>query len=76
MKRYEVIEHCVWLRDDGRRASIYGACPWTSDADKLRWVIFSDGYTVRDNVSNTVGLGHVPWKTKVEAELWVKGRLT
>lgn len=76
MPRYEVIEHRVWLHDDGRRASIYGAIPWLSEADKLRWVIFSEGYTIWDNQNNTCGMGRVPWKTKEEAEVWIKEKLT
>lgn len=31
----------------------------------------SDGWTVRDNVRGTVGIGREPWKSRQEAEKWV-----
>lgn len=71
MTRYEVIESRVWMRDDGLRASIYGACPWTNDADKQRWQLVTQGWTVCDVRSNTVGLGRAPFKTREEADTWV-----
>jgi hypothetical protein len=71
MKRYEVIESKMWKRDDGASASIYGAVPWTSAAEEKRWKIVTRGYTVRDNVSGTVGIGRQPWKTREEAQAWV-----
>lgn len=70
MPRYEVIESKSWRRDDGRTASIYGAVPWTSAAEESRWKIVTRGYTVRDAVNGTVGIGRVPWATRAEADAW------
>lgn len=70
MSRYEVIESKAWRRDDGRTASIYGAVPWTSAGEEPRWEIATRGYTVRDAVSGTVGIGRVPWATRAEAQAW------
>lgn len=33
----------------GATASVYGAAPWVSDADKVNWVIQSTGWVIRDN---------------------------
>ena len=63
-----VIEHCEWRRDDGMQASVYGAVPWTSSAEKPRWTMVSRGWTWRDMKSGTVGLGRMPAPTKAEAE--------
>jgi len=71
MARYEVIESKTWKRDDGATASIYGAVPWTSSSEEKRWKIVPRGYTVRDNVSGTVGIGKQPWATRAEAQAWV-----
>jgi hypothetical protein len=68
MKRYEVIADRVWQHKDGRRASIYGGLPWISDADKPGWSLAYIGWTVRDNMFNTVGAGRQPWKTQQEAQ--------
>lgn len=68
MPRYTVIPYRVWLRNDGRRASIYGSLPWASDADKANWSLATEGYTVRDNKRNTTGLGKPPYATQAEAE--------
>lgn len=58
--RYTVIPSRVWKATDGRTASPYGSCPWTSDADKPNWKIENVGYTVRNNVDGTVGVGKAP----------------
>lgn len=71
MARYEVIESKSWKRDDGATASIYGAVPWTSSSEEKRWKIVPRGFTVRDNVSGTVGIGKQPWATRAEAQAWV-----
>ena len=70
MPRYEVIESKAWKRDDGATASIYGAVPWTSPSEEKRWKIVTRGYTIRDNVSGTVGIGRQPWSTRGEAQAW------
>jgi hypothetical protein len=71
MTRYEVIESKAWKHDDGRTASLYGAVPWTSSSEEKRWKIVPRGYTVRDNVQGTVGIGRQPWQTRAEAQAWV-----
>jgi hypothetical protein len=71
MARYDVIESKVWKRDDGATASPYGASPWTSAGEEKRWKLVPRGYTVRDNVLGTVGIGRVPWATRAEAQAWV-----
>jgi len=68
MIRYSVIAHTHWQRDDGLRASIHGAVPYTSDADKARWKMVTRGFTVYDHHSNTYGCGRKPWETREEAQ--------
>jgi hypothetical protein len=68
MSTYEAIPSRVWRRDDGRTASPYGACPWTSKAEAARWKLEQVGWTVRDNRTGTIGLGRAPYKTEAEAE--------
>jgi hypothetical protein len=65
---YEVIPSRVWIRDDGARASIYGAVPWVGDAEKARWKIVDQGWTVRNPRTGEVGVGRPPSATKEEAE--------
>lgn len=67
-KRIEVIPYRVWIRDDGKRASIYGAAPWRSKEEKARWTMETRGYTWKDNHTNTTGLGRVPAKTLEDAQ--------
>lgn len=68
MKIIAVIESRHWINSQtGATASIYGACPYTTEADKQNWSIQVRGYTWRlDN--GTVGLGRQPAKTRAEAE--------
>lgn len=69
--RYEVIESKVWRNTvTGQTASIYGACPWVSPADKPYWVIEVRGWTVRNPYTGEVGIGRQPWATKEEAQQW------
>jgi len=68
--RYQVIESRMWKRDDGRTASIYGACPWTSSPEKSRWTMVIVGWTVRDTRLGTIGIGRLPWSTESEARAW------
>lgn len=65
---YSVVEAVSWQRDDGRTASIYGACPWMSERERPRWKTVSQGWTVQDARNGTVGCGRVPWKTREEAQ--------
>lgn len=58
----EIIQCRFWRRDDGARASVFGAVPWTSDAERPRWQIVTDGYTLRwsDGTVGTYGHGRCP----------------
>lgn len=67
---YEVIESRRWEGPNGRQASIYGAVPYTSPAEKPQWKIVTVGYTVRNQRTGTVGVGKPPWKTQAEAQAW------
>lgn len=70
-QRYEIIESKRYRRDDGRTFSIYGACPWNNAEERKRYVLETVGFTVRDRLSGTVGVGRVPWKTCAEAQSWI-----
>ena len=71
MARYKVVPSVHYQRDDGRKASIYGACPWTSDEEKTRWQLVNNGFTVYDAHFNTYGLGRPPFKSISDAESFV-----
>ena len=62
-----IIEHKVYKHVSGRTASIYGACPWTSQADKANWSLETKGFTWQMS-NGTVGFGRGPAKTRGEAE--------
>lgn len=66
MRVIEVIESRRWKGPNGRTASLYGACPWTSDAEKSQWTLETVGWTWRMS-NGTIGLGRVPAKTYEEA---------
>lgn len=68
MDRITVIPSRVYIRDDGKSASMYGSSPWGSPEEKKRWALVEQGWTWRDNRSNTIGLGRVPAKTEAEAQ--------
>ena len=66
---YIVVESKIWQhKTTGRRVSIYGACPWTSDAEKADWDLVSPGWTLFNRATNTVGCGRVPWATREAAQ--------
>jgi len=67
MRTYEVIESKVWVRDDGMKASIYGAVPWTSEEEESRWKMITNGWVIV-NPDGTIGQGHPPCKTRKEAQ--------
>ena len=67
MSRFEIIESKCWKHKTGKTASLYGAVPWHSEAEKLDWRISNRGYTIRDNATNQVGFGKPPHKTIEEA---------
>jgi hypothetical protein len=71
MSRYEIIDSRHWKHASGATASLYGAVPWSNEADRVNWRIVIVGYTVRDNVRGTVGIGRKPFETYNEAETWV-----
>lgn len=51
----------------GRTASLYGAAPWTSAADKGNWQIEESGFTIQ-NPDGTIGCGKPPSATIEEAQ--------
>ncbi len=69
--RYEVTEAQVWRHVSGRTTSVYGACPWTSDAERANWKRETVGFTVYDNDRGTFGIGRRPFATRKEAETFV-----
>lgn len=70
MQTIQVIPAKRWQHTNGSTASLYGAVPWTSQADKPNWQIVTIGYTwqvVDGRGSVTIGLGKMPVKTLEEA---------
>jgi len=67
MSRFQWEVSKVWKHINGSTASIFGACPYTSEDDKKNWSMVEVGYTIRDNKRNTVGLGIKPFKSKYDA---------
>jgi hypothetical protein len=65
---YKVIESSHWVRDDGRTASTYGACPWPCPSEKTRWRVEPTGWTVKNPLTGEVGMGHAPFSTREQAE--------
>lgn len=61
MKRYEAVARRYYRNlNTGLTASIYGAAPWTSEADAKNWRVMENGWTVHDRVSNTTGVYACP----------------
>jgi hypothetical protein len=71
---FDIIESKKWVCNDGRTASIYGSCPWVSDADRDQWKVQIVGYTVQHKKTGTVGIGRKPWETLEDAQKWLYGR--
>jgi hypothetical protein len=68
MRIVEVVQARVWVNKvTGLKVSPYGACPWTSLADKSNWEMVQMGWTWRLD-DGTVGCGRVAAKTLREAE--------
>ena len=67
MSNFEIIEAKRWVNTDGRTASIYGSCPYVSDADKPNWSVQTVGYTLLNLNTGTVGIGRKPFATFEEA---------
>ncbi|UTC28516.1 hypothetical protein GURKE_05140 [Brevundimonas phage vB_BpoS-Gurke] len=64
------IEHFVWRHAvTGRTASIRGAAPWTSEADRPHWTREAAGWTV-EHPDGTTGLARPPLATEAEAQAW------
>jgi len=76
MIRYEVVESQMWVGPNNSTASIYGAVPYMNEAEKALWSIKTVGWTIRDNKTNTIGIGRKPWKTKQEVEDYINNVLT
>ncbi|MEY2153070.1 hypothetical protein AB7849_19350 [Rhodanobacter sp. 115] len=71
-ERYVVIESEHWLNSrTGATASIYGAVPWTRDADAGDWSVVPAGWTIRDLRTGTVGCGRRPFPTAEAARDWI-----
>ena len=70
MTRYTVIPSRRYVRDDGMTASAFGACPWTSEAERPRWTLTTVGWTVRNERNGTIGIGRQPWTAEAEAQAW------
>lgn len=73
-KTFEVVESKRWVCNDGRTASIYGASPYTNDAERSQWRVQVVGFTVRHLKAGTVGIGRQPWPTRQAAEDWLYGK--
>lgn len=67
---YKVIESRAWRNNQGHTVSIYGALPYSTEAQKIAegWEIVVRGWTVRNPFTNEIGVGRVPWKTREEAQ--------
>jgi hypothetical protein len=59
----------VWKHTSGLTASVRGACPWTTEADKLNWKMVNVGWTVV-HPDGTSGLGRKPFLTREGAQDW------
>ena len=66
MRILEVIPAERWRHISGRTASMYGACPWTTDAERGEWTCEPIGWTWQ-RADGCIGLGRVPAKTREEA---------
>lgn len=70
MRIIGIIPSRVYVHTSGATASIYGACPWTSEAGKAEWRIVERGFTYEMS-NGTVGCGRVPEATREEAEAFM-----
>jgi hypothetical protein len=67
----KVIEAKAWVHiPSGRKASLYGACPWRTEAEKANWRIEVFGFTVQ-HPDGTIGIGLVPFPDRKQAQDWV-----
>ena len=71
MQEISVVPFYVYVHTSGRQASIWGACPWTSEAERQEWAEECRGWTWRvvgNDGSVTEGLSRPPAKTWEEAD--------
>lgn len=68
MQGYEVIESRRWLHTSGATASLHGAVPWHTEAQRAEWIVQHVGYTVRNPITGQVGIGCAPCSTREQAE--------
>ena len=70
--RFEVIPARKWRNSaTGATASLYGAAPYVSEADKADWTVETVGWTIRNNRDGTIGIGRSPFVTKEEADAYI-----
>jgi hypothetical protein len=75
MANYEVSVARRWEnKATGRTASVHGAVPYTSEAEKANWAVATVGYTIFDRRSNTYGIGCAPFATAAEAQAWIDAK--
>jgi len=68
MRVEEVVESRAWINSEtGATASVYGAVPWTSEAEKPQWSVQIRGFTWR-MPNGTIGMGRKPVATREEAQ--------
>lgn len=61
MNVWEVIERKKWVNKHTKQeTSIYGSVPYTNEEEKQNWFIKVSGYTLKNNLHNTVGAACVP----------------
>ena len=64
----KVRESKCWVNNrTGAQASIYGACPYWSEAEAADWEVKSVGWTW-EHPNGTIGMGRPPAKTREEAQ--------
>lgn len=52
--RYEIVPSRFWKNKiTGSTASLYGAVPYTNEADRQNWEIVSNGFVWKDRKTNT-----------------------
>ena len=64
----EVIETKHYKHVSGRTASMWGAAPWTSEADRANWTLVPSGWDIIWTGDGTFGRCKPPFKTKEEAD--------
>lgn len=68
-QHYEVIQAYIWRADNGATASVYGANPYRTEAERVQrgWRKEATGWTVRNPRTGQVGVGKPPCETYAEA---------